>query len=100
MLARAITGFERGLVSVERCYKKQVAYIRLFCKDFEVRVLANDWNKLLPFLSTQGPLQYDPPFTTNSRDVSNIEIWDPVFYQKVYSTLQIVFTKSYPTSRL
>lgn len=111
LLATAICGFERGLVHAERCYSKQVAYIRLFCKSFDIRVLASDWLKLLPYLSGQidpdqplpgpsNPLLVKSPPTTIPKDVSTIDQWDPVFYQKVYATLQILFTESYPTSKL
>jgi hypothetical protein len=100
-LAKAICGFERGLVSVERCYKKQIAYIRLFAKEFEVIVLANDWAKILPYLSTGSPLLVGGTiYSTNSKDLSNLEQWDATFYNQVYSTLQTIFTESYPTSRL
>lgn len=115
MLTLAICGFERGLVNVERCYKKQVAYFRFFAKEqrgggrFEFTVLSNDWAKILPYLSGQpggttpgpsSPLLLDPVNNTNPKDLSNLEQWDPVFYKKVYATLQTIFTESYPTSKL
>jgi hypothetical protein len=100
LLAKAICGFERGLVNVERGYKRQIAYIRLFCPQFEVQVLANDWNKIAPYLAVGSPLLVDPIINSNEKDISNLEQWDAVFYTKVYDTLRMIFTQSYPTSKL
>ncbi len=112
VLTRAICGFQRGLVSVERCYQRQVAYVRFFAPGFEVYVLANDYQKIVPFLAT-GWMTSDvvAPQSIMSvagcvgtgwsrKELFNLEIWDAPFYQKVYSTLRTIFTQSYPTSKL
>lgn len=112
MLTKAICGFIRGFVFVERCYKKQVAYVRLYAPHFEVFVLANDWNKIIPLMSTGwftpevvAPAPIRTPSACvgvgwGSKELGNLEIWDKPFYEKVYSVLRTVFTQSYPTSKL
>jgi hypothetical protein len=116
LLTTAICGFERGLVSVERCWKHEVGYVRFFAPGFEVFVLANDWQKVVPYLFdgslTPSVVAPQPIRATTNRvggrgtdsndmaDLSTIAQWDAPFFQKVYATLRTIFTESYPTSRL
>jgi hypothetical protein len=115
MLAKAIVGYARGMVSVERCIHRLVQYVRFYANEqaggqrFEFNVLASDWAKLYPYLSgqpvnTPGPssplLTQSVIKNSNTNDLSNLEQWDPVYYAKVYATLQTIFTQSYPTSNL
>lgn len=104
VLAKAICGFERRFVKVERCFKRNVGYIRLYYLDFEVYVLESDWRKIIPHL-VSGELnpQVGPQHVISDvtpRGFDNLEVWDQRFYQKVYSALQLIFTQSYPTSKL
>lgn len=123
-VAKAICGYERGLVWVERVYSKYRAYYRFRAKGFLVRILASDYAKILPYIKdgTLDPAQYPMAqgatrpesievtfhlgYRSNQfvntdpvcRDVLTIDQWDPVFYQKVYGYLLTLFPESYPTS--
>lgn len=111
-LTRAICGYERGLVYVERCIKHHVGYVRFYAPHFEVFVLSSDWAKILPLLGdgwfTPFVVAPQPILTTSpcvgvgwaGKELGNLEIWDAPFYQKVYAVLRTVFTHSYPTSKL
>lgn len=109
VLAKAICGFERGLVAVERVHKRNVNYVRFFANNFELYVLESDWLKVVPHLKTGqfNPQIGPPPIPTlrvqafcGTLELADLEVWDAVFYQKVYQALQLVFTQSYPTSHL
>ena len=110
IVARAICGYERGLVHVEQCLKRQVPFVRLFASGLEVCVLRSDWKKIVPYLATgwMTPGVVAPQPVHNDRndalcstlDLANIEVWDAAFYQRVLATLQTLFTESYPTSKL
>jgi hypothetical protein len=112
-LTTAICGFERGIVSVTRCWKHEVGYVRFFAPGFEFNVLANDWQKLAlslydgsltPLVVAPGPLRGTSSIggvpASSARDLADISTWDAAYYQKVYAVLATIFTSSYPTSRL
>ena len=69
-------------------------------------VLKTDWDKIIPLLKNgalnpvivgQGSIL---SAANQDTDLASISTWDAKFFQKVYQTLQLVFTESYPTSRL
>ena len=109
-MAKAICGYERGLVHVEQCIKHQVPFVRLFASNLDVCVLYSDWKKIVPYLATgwMTPGVVAPQRVHNdqndaycgSLDLANIEDWDSAFYQRVLATLQTLFTQSYPTSKI
>ena len=112
-LAQGICGYQLGILHSERCYKKQVAYIRLYASNYEMFILANDWVKLVPYFINGSFTPFivapQPKRTISAcegidgwsgKDLTNISSWDQPFYGKVYATLQLIFTQSYPTSRL
>jgi len=108
-LTLGICGFQHGFVAVERCYKHQVGYVRLFARtngSYEMFVLSTDWNQLIPYFESGAltPFIVAPQSifsqTVAQGDLSNHAEWDAPFYNKVYATLRTIFTQSYPTSRL
>lgn len=106
-MAKAIVGYERKLVTAERCYSRQVAYFRFTAKGLDCIVLATDFEKILPYIKdgTFDPIQYPPPTIdvgspTVHPDISTIDQWDPVFYGRVYGQLRALFPDAYPTSNL
>jgi hypothetical protein len=110
LLAKAICGYERGMVHVEQCCKHQVEFLRLHAPNFEVFVLTSDWKRIVPYLATgwmtPGVVAPQPVHDRlhdafcASLDLADLETWDKTFYQKVLATLQTLFTESYPTSKL
>jgi hypothetical protein len=109
VVAKAICGYERGMVHVEQCSKHQVEFLRLFAQNFEVLVLTSDWKKIVPYLAsgwmTSGVVAPQPihdrlhDALCGSLGLAELETWDKAFYQRVLATLQTIFTESYPTSK-
>ena len=106
-VAKAICGYERGLVRAERSFQRQVAFFRFTARGLDVVVLASDYAKILPYVQdgTFDPIQYPPPQRAEASpdldpEVSRIDQWDPVFYTRVYGLLRALFPESYPISNL
>lgn len=106
-MARAIVGYERKLVGVERRYEHQVTFFHFKAKNFACSVLADDFVLILPFLrdGSFDPQQYPPPHVVlaspeNHPNIHTIDQWDPVFFGKVYGQLLALFPNPYPTSDL
>lgn len=107
VLAKAIAGYERGFLKVEKCQKRNVSYVRFFAastQSFELNVLESDWRKIVPHLVSGefNPFVGPPGIYSDvtPKDFDNLEVWDARFVQKVYQALQLIFTQSYPTSNL
>ena len=105
-VARALTAAERGFVRAERCYQRGVAYYRFYASTLDVLVLASDFERIIPALQNGlfDTTQYPVPHVTRAGgpapDLSTIEQWDSVLYNRVLDVLKALFTESYPTSDL
>lgn len=87
---------------------KNVPYVRLSGQGFDLSVLGEDWEKILPFIQdgTFNPslvpvaavAGYLHPEEQNN--VATLDVRDRLFYERVLYTLQGLFPDDYPTSNL
>lgn len=85
-----------------------VPYIRLIGRGFDLSILGEDWEKILPFVQddTFNPMvvpasacvgYLDPK---EHFDSATLDEADRPFYERVLFTLQQLFPDDYPTSNL
>jgi hypothetical protein len=103
-LARAIVAYMRRLdVSLHAGFVQNVSYV-LFQGDggsFQVLVRGDDWTKIVPYIQndTLTPA-FDMPLRPGTATLANIDVYDPVYYNKVLGVLGTLFPTDYPTSYL
>ena len=110
-LARAIVGYMRGFATVHAGYKHNVQYVSFVGKQypsgkafpFQVVIRGDDYVKLVPYIASG---QFDPPpepllpWREGNVNISNIQVFDQQYYNKVLGVLQGIFTQDFPTSYL
>lgn len=105
-LALAISAFQRGQATVRNGYSGTLGYVYLAGDGFDILVLADDWNQVVPFLR-------DGTFNPEIVATPAIGVADPneyyatpflaandPLYRRVYDTLYPLFPDAYPTSNL
>lgn len=83
-MAKAIVAVVRDLGKVHAGVHRNVPYVRLTGRDFDLTVLGSDWEKILPYI----------------QDGSFSPALDKLFYERVLYILQELFPDDYPTSNL
>lgn len=105
LLARAIVALFKGGAKVKTGWVKNLGYVRIETRDFQVQLLAKDWSKILPFIqdgsfeetvtkAQMDALYLDPTLVNDNSlvDRNNLQ-----YYLKILYTLQSLFMESYPT---
>jgi len=98
-LASALVGYWKGWGTVDASVSKNVAYVRLHGRAFDVLVTREDWSKILG-LFQDGTLGVLPNSTVN--DLTEIPVGkdfgDPALYNRTLATLSLVFVdaEAYP----
>ncbi len=108
LLARAIIAVVRGQARTTIGVVQSVRYVRLTGQDFDLAVLGEDWEKILPFIqdSTFNPALYPVVSRTGyldpmiHYDTASLDVRDVRFYERVLAILEEQFPDDYPTSNL
>lgn len=108
LVARALLSLFRRQAVAKTGRVKNISYIRIEAKDFQVQILASDWAKILPFIQDDSFNQvvvksqidsvYLDPTTMHASPL--IDHTDREYYLRVLYTLQGLFPEAYPTSNL
>lgn len=102
-LASALVGYWKGWGTVDASVSKNVTYVRLHGRGFDVLVTREDWAKILGLLQ-DGTLGMFPSPPTNDRTEIPVgrDFGDPVLYNWTLATLSLAFTDAevYPTQPL
>lgn len=99
-LATALVGYWRGFGVVDAATQRNIRYVRLHGRGFDVLVTWEDWIKVLPALGN-GALGPFAGFglSQNSQSTFTKDFGDPVLYERTIATLQSLFpdAEAYPT---
>lgn len=106
LIARAIVALYQGQAKLKTGRVKNLGYVRIEAKDFQVQLLASDWAKVLPYIQSEDfdqvvtkaqldSVRLDPNFVSDS---SLIDHQNQQYYLKVLYTLRGLFPDRYPTS--
>lgn len=108
VVARAIVAVVRKQGHARAGVLRQVPYVRLLGRDFDLSILGSDWEKILPYIQdgTFDPIivpaspqtGYLSPDT--QYDSATLDDRDSLFYERVLRILQGLFPGDYPTSNL
>lgn len=102
-LASALVGYWKGLGTVDASVSKNVAYVRLHGKSFDVLVTREDWSRILGLLQDGTLGAFSSP-TRN--DLTEIQVapdfGDPALYNRTLATLLLVFAdaEAYPVQNV
>lgn len=104
LLARAILAVFKGQAKTKTGWTKNLGYVRIEAKDFQVQLLAQDWGKILPYIQSGDfdqvvtKAQMDALYldTTIVNDSSLIDQQNRQYYLKILYTLQSLFPEAYP----
>jgi len=105
-VALALVAVARGRAHLGGSYVHEVPLVEIKGDNCHVLILGEDWAKIEPFIKDGS---FDPLIVPNaprtarldpSHDMGALELVDQPFYLYVLNTLKLLFTESYPTSKL
>lgn len=107
-VAKAIVAVVRDLGRAQVGVYRNVSYVRLTGRDFDLTVLGSDWEKIFPYIqdgSFNPALVPASPKTgymdpNEHYDEATLDVRDKLFYERVLYILQDLFPDDYPTSNL
>lgn len=108
IVARALVSLFRKQATLKTGITKNVGYVRIEAVGFQVQILQEDWNKILPSLKDDFlnqvvfKTQVDPTvlYPVQEHEPSIIDRTDQQYYTRTLQLLQELFTEAYPTSQL
>lgn len=107
-MARAILSVVRQQGKATSGVYRGLSYVHITGQGLDISVLGEDWEKILPFIQDGS---FDPALVPVSArvgylhperhyDAPTLDTQDVLFYERVLSILQDIFTDDYPTSDL
>lgn len=108
LVARAIVAVVRHQARVGIGVYRNMRFVRLTGQDFDMAVLGEDWEKILPFIQDGT---FDPSLVPVAPqvgyinpavhyDTATLDARDIRFYERVLYILEGLFPEDYPTSNL
>jgi hypothetical protein len=108
VVARAIISIIRKQGTAKVVSRYGLHYVQLVGRDFNLVILMEDWEKILPYIregsfnSTIFPIGYEVCYSDPSShyDSATLDEADKLFYERTLYILQGLFQEDYPTSDL
>jgi hypothetical protein len=108
-VAKAIVAYMRKLdIQVYAGQAHDTSYVAFVANKglFTVVVRGDDWQKIMPYIQNDqlspdaSAASANLPWTNQTYDIDNIDVFDPQYYQKVLGVLNGLFPQDFPTSYL
>jgi hypothetical protein len=102
-LASALVGYWKGWGTVDANVSKNVAYVRLHGRGFDVLVTREDWVTILGLLQDGTLGMFPSPLTNNLTEIpAGKDFGDPALYNQTLATLSLAFAdaEAYPVQTI